>query len=54
MAKNTGNGFRVGAVRGRTQFRSGTGHYVKRDSTTGRFLDVKSERTKWKGVSTER
>jgi hypothetical protein len=54
MAKNTGRGHRTGAVVGRTQVRSGSGHYVKRDTTTGRFLDVKSDGTKWKGVTTER
>lgn len=50
MGKNTGRGFRVGAVRGRSQTKIATG-YVKRDTTTGRFLDVKSDGKPFKGVT---
>jgi hypothetical protein len=53
MAKNTGQGFRHGAVDDRTQFRRPDGHWVKRDAGTGRFLDVKSDGARFKGVARE-
>jgi hypothetical protein len=56
MAKNgqAGNG-RVGAVKNRTQFETPSGHYAKRDSDTGRILDVKtSSKTPFKGVTKEK
>ena len=59
MAKNTGNGSRTGAVTGRTQVQNPvTGDYVKRDegeasATKGRFLDVKQDGSKFKGVAVE-
>jgi hypothetical protein len=31
-----------------------TGHYTKRDGDTGRFMDVKSDGGKFKGVRTEK
>lgn len=40
MAKNTGKGSRVGAVKNRSEFRHPNGTYVKRDTTTGRILNV--------------
>ncbi len=57
MAKNgkTGDGHRVGAVRERSQTQMPSGHYVKRDTETGRFLDVKtSDTTPFKGVRREK
>lgn len=55
MAKNTGSDYRQGAVKSRTQtFNPQNGTYVKRDSTTGRFMDVKSDGTKFKGVTKEK
>ncbi|CAL62337.1 Conserved hypothetical protein [Herminiimonas arsenicoxydans] len=57
MAKNnpTGDGRRVGAVRDRSQTQTPSGHYVKRDAETGRFLDVKtSDKTPFKGVRREK
>jgi hypothetical protein len=57
MAKNgkTGDGRRVGAVRERSQTQTPSGHYVKRDTDTGRFLDVKtSDTTPFKGVRREK
>ena len=54
MAKNTGQGFRVGAVRSRTQTQTPSGNYVKRDSDSGRFIDVKSDKTPFKGVTKEK
>lgn len=52
VAKNTGNGYREGAVRDRTQVETPVG-WVKRDSETGRFLDVKADGEPFKGVRRE-
>lgn len=57
MATNgkSGDNRRHGAVRGRSQVKNPrTGQYVKRDAATGRFMDVKSDGTKWKGVRKEK
>ena len=40
MAKNTGHGHRIGAVRNRSEFQHPNGTYVKRDTSNGRFMDV--------------
>jgi hypothetical protein len=39
MAKNTGKGFRRGAVTGRTQFQHDKGDWQKRDERTGEFVE---------------
>jgi len=52
MAKNTGAGSRRGAVTQRSQVRTPTG-WVKRDTTTGRFLDRKADDAPFKGVRRE-
>lgn len=55
MATNTGEGYRKGSVRDRTQtYNPQNDTYVKRDTTTGRFMDVKSDGTPFKGVAKER
>ena len=56
MAKNgSKGGGRVGAVRGRSQSKNPkTGLYTKRDTTSGRFLDVKTSGGPFKGVEKER
>jgi len=55
MATNTGEGYRRGSVRDRTQtYNPHNDTYVKRDTTTGRFMDVKSDGTPFKGVAKER
>lgn len=54
MAKNTGAGFRKGAVTKRTQTQTSSGHYVKRDASSGKFLNVKSDRSPFKGVRKEK
>lgn len=57
MAKNppTGDGHRKGAVKGRSQVRTPSGHYVKRDASTGKFMDVKTtDKTPFKGVRKEK
>lgn len=54
MATNSGKNSRKGAVKDRSQvFNPSTGNYVKRDTTTGRFLDVKSDGKPFKGVRKE-
>jgi hypothetical protein len=53
MAKNTKDGHRVGAVKERSQvYNEKTDQFVKRDTTTGRF--IASSSTKFKGVKEER
>lgn len=57
MARNgkVGDGHRNGAVRGRIQtFNPKTGNWVKRNSETGKFMDVKSDGTPFKGVTKEK
>lgn len=56
MAKNgkAGDGHRNGAVKDRTQvYNPVTGNYVKRDSSSGKFIDVKSDGKAFKGVAKE-
>lgn len=56
MARNgaKGNG-RIGAVRGRSQSTNPrTGLSTKRDTATGRFMDVKTSGGPFKGVRKER
>lgn len=53
MARNTGDGFRRGAVTGRTQFRRDDGSFQKRDERTGHFMEVKSGGVPSKGVAKE-
>ncbi|WP_171605783.1 hypothetical protein [Limnovirga soli] len=57
MASNgkSGDNRRIGAVKERTQvFNPQNQKFVKRDSETGRFMDVKSDGTKFKGVKKEK
>jgi hypothetical protein len=57
MATNPpkGDGHRNGAVRDRSQtYNPKTEQYVKRDTDTGRFLDVKQDGSKFKGVRREK
>ncbi|MCF6251084.1 MAG: hypothetical protein L3J75_07420 [Methylococcaceae bacterium] len=57
MATNppSGDGHRNGAVRNRSQTKTQSGYYVKRDANTGRFMDVKtSSKTPFKGVRKEK
>lgn len=53
--KPTGNNARKGAVKGRSQFKSPlTGHWIKRNSENGQFMDVKTSSTNpFKGVRKE-
>ncbi|EHO12584.1 hypothetical protein [Myroides odoratimimus] len=57
MATNKpyGDNRRIGAVKDRSQtFNPRTQQYVKRDTTTGRFMDVKQDGTPFKGVTKEK
>jgi len=57
MATNPpkGDGHRNGMVKGRSQTKTPSGHYVKRDTETGRFMDVKtSNKEPFKGVRKEK
>jgi hypothetical protein len=57
MATNPpkGDNHRQGAVRDRSQVHNPkTDQWVKRDSDTGRFMDVKQDGTKFKGVRREK
>jgi hypothetical protein len=50
MAVNTNNNYRIGAVRQREQIQQELNKlFVKRNSITKQFLDVKSN-TKFKGI----
>jgi hypothetical protein len=54
MAKNTGLGRRIGAVSGRSQFTTPSGHPAKRDAKTGKILSVKADSKPYKGVKKEK
>lgn len=54
MAKNTGKGYRRGAVKDRSQTKTKDDRYVKRDSKTGRFMDQKADDKPFKGVRKEK
>ena len=58
MAKNTGEGYRIGSVDERTQVKNdATGKWTKRNRSdgadAGEFMDVKSDGTPFKGVAKE-
>lgn len=56
MAKNekAGDGQRNGAVKDRSQvYNPVTGNYVKRDASSGKFIDVKSDGKAFRGIRTE-
>lgn len=55
MAKNppTGDDRRIGAVKERSQTQMPNGHWVKRDTNTGQFIDIKSDDKPFKGVRKE-
>lgn len=57
MAKNgkSGDGHRNGAVKERSQtYNPQNQRYVKRDTETGQFMDVKSDEKPFKGVRKEK
>ena len=57
MATNppNGDGHRNGAVKDRSQTQTSSGHWVKRDTETGRFMDVKTtDKSPFKGITKEK
>ena len=52
MAKNTGKGSRRGAGKNRSEFRHPNGSYVKRNTQTGRIMNV--SKSPHKGVRDEK
>ncbi len=57
MAKNgkSRDGHRNAAVKNRSQvYNPTTGNFVKRDASTGKFIDVKSDGKAFKGVTKEK
>lgn len=49
------DGHRNGAVRDRSQTQTPSGHWVKCDADTGRFMDVKTtDKTPFKGIRKEK
>lgn len=52
LAKNTGDGYRRGEVRGRSQSQTPNGDWTKRDTATGRYMDGSKE--PFKGVRREK
>lgn len=56
MASNgkSGDNRRHGAVKERSQTQTASGHWVKRDTNTGQFMNVKSDGEKFKGVRKEK
>jgi len=52
MAKNTNDGYRIGAVKERTQvFNHHNNTFIKRDSKTGQFMSA--SKNEYKGITTE-
>ena len=55
MAKNTGDGYRKGEVRQRSQIPNpNTDGYLKRDTRTGQFIEGKDGPEHFKGVRQEK
>ena len=52
--KNKSDGHREGAVKGRSQFKTSSGNSAKRNTKTGRIMDVKSDKAPFKGVRKEK
>ena len=50
----SGDGRRHGAVRDRSQTQTPSGLWVKRDTSTGQFMDVKKDGERFKGVRSEK
>jgi hypothetical protein len=52
--KNRSDGHLDGAVKSRSQFQTPAGNWAKRDSNTGKILNVKADKGTFKGVRKER
>jgi len=53
MAKQIDNGSLKGAQKYSQVYNPATGHYIKRDLESGRFLDIKSDGKPFKGILLE-
>jgi hypothetical protein len=55
MAKNTGKDFRKGSIKERSQLNldKDDPKFVKRDTSTGEFIDIKEDDKAFKGVAHE-
>lgn len=54
MATNTGDGYRRGEVRDRSQFQAPNGNWTKRNTEDGRIMDQKEDGEPFKGVRREK
>jgi hypothetical protein len=54
MAKNTARGHRTGAVKARSQVKAPSGTWIKRDTSSGRFVEAKKGGGSFKGVRKEK
>lgn len=54
MAKNTGSGSRRGTVNDRSQLKGSSGTWLKRDTTSGRFVQAKKSGGSFKGIRKEK
>ena len=52
--KPYGDNHRIGAIKQRSQFQTPAGQWAKRDTETGRIMDVKQDGTPFKGVRKEK
>ena len=52
--KNPHDGHLEGEVKDRSQFQTSSGHWAKRDSSTGQILNVKADPKPFKGVRKEK
>ncbi len=52
--KNRHDGHLEGQVKDRSQFQTPSGNWVKRDTSTGQIVNVKSDPTPFKGVRKEK
>ncbi len=48
------DGYLNGAIRDHSQVQHPNGHWIKRDTDTGQFLNVKHDREPFKGVRREK
>ena len=53
MATNTGDDYRKGAIKDRTQVENDNDDWTKRDTDSGEFMDQKADDKPFKGVAKE-
>lgn len=52
--KNRHDGRLIGPIKGRSQFPTASGNWAKRDTATGRIINVKADPKPFKGVRKEK